>query len=80
MGRLSADSNCMDCGELVTTGGHVCPEPRAQQPFTCPVCCGATKVSRPPWVAGDTHYYTDSVMKLHECQACKGTGVVWGPR
>lgn len=49
-----------------------------QQPFKCPVCNGAGKVSRPPWVAGDVEIYSASnPMELFDCSACDGKGVIW---
>jgi len=47
-------------------------------PYKCPVCDGVGKVSRPPWVAGDVNCWTSSGTESYECQACKGTGVIWG--
>ena len=78
--------NCLDCGVHVeTTGG--CPacqnQPtgirRARTPHGCPVCNGAGKVQRPPWIAGDQISWTAPAFDLYDCQACSGTGIVWEP-
>ena len=48
-------------------------------PFTCPVCSGSGKVSRPPWVAGDAPSWTSAGGGPYPCNACVGTGIVWAP-
>ena len=47
------------------------------KPYTCPVCNGSGKVSRPPWIAGDVETWPTSSGKLYTCQACNGKGIVW---
>lgn len=69
-GRDHGDSTA--CPPVVFTPQRV--------PFTCPVCSGSCKVSRPPWFAGDIPTWPDNGSgTLYPCQACGGTGVVWGP-
>lgn len=79
---------CSICGSEMTTGG--CPKCSqaysytistvfSKHPFTCPVCSGAGKVSRPPHIAGDVSSWSDNQTGPYLCQACQGTGVVWGP-
>lgn len=46
-------------------------------PHTCPVCNGAGRVSRPPWVAGDVTEWSSSSAGPYPCQSCNGTGIVW---
>jgi hypothetical protein len=65
--------NCAVCIQEVTAG-----VPNRVQPYKCPVCDGSGKVSRPPWVAGDVNTWTSSGTEHYECQACKGTGIIWG--
>lgn len=48
----------------------------AQQPYKCPVCDGAGKVSRPPWVAGDQPTWSGDSFALYDCQACT-KGILW---
>jgi hypothetical protein len=46
-------------------------------PFVCPVCDGTTKVSCPPYLAGDMALSEGE--GIQDCPACKDTpGVVWG--
>ena len=78
---------CSICGmELGTVGS--CPNqydglhdpPKSKKPHKCPVCNGAGKVSRPPNVVGDAPTWsTSSCVISYECNACKGTGIVWEP-
>jgi hypothetical protein len=50
------------------------------QPFKCPCCNGTGKVSRPPWIPGDQECWLSTGSgELYDCQACAGTGVLWGP-
>lgn len=49
-----------------------------KRPYTCPVCNGQGKVSKPPWVAGDQQTWTDSGINSYTCPACHGTCVLWG--
>ncbi len=44
----------------------------------CPVCDGQGIVSKPPYIAGDVHEWTDS-QTSHECHACGGKGylILW---
>ena len=46
-------------------------------PHICPVCHGAKKVNRPPWIGGDQQTWSASSFTLYECQACDGSGIVW---
>ena len=43
--------------------------------LVCPVCNGAGKISRPPWVAGDVLTWTAGDPASHNCTACKGEGI-----
>lgn len=43
----------------------------------CPVCEGAGTTIKPPYVAGDQQEWTSSDLRLHPCQPCKGSGIVW---
>ena len=46
-------------------------------PHTCPVCHGATIVSRPDWIAGDVLSWVSNNTQTYPCKACSGTGIVW---
>jgi len=69
---------CWKCGGLMRTG-HSCEVYMSHRtPYKCPVCDGAGKVCRPPWLGGDIEVWEDtSTGTLYTCQACSGTGVVW---
>lgn len=60
---------CGDCQNIIDS-----VEPK---PYTCPVCNGQGNVSRPPWIPGDQDTWTSAGAPTYECQACKGTGIVW---
>jgi hypothetical protein len=47
-------------------------------PYMCPVCMGTGLVSRPPGIPGDVPTWGASSMDHYRCNACGGTGVVWG--
>ena len=53
------------------------PDP-VHRPWKCPVCDGAGKVSRPPYIAGDQQSWASSGIKTYPCTSCGGTGIVWG--
>ena len=55
-------------------------ETSRKRPWKCPVCDGQGHLNRPPWVAGDQLMWTDSDIALHQCHACSGSGIVWGPQ
>lgn len=46
-------------------------------PHKCPVCNGTGKVSTPPHIAGDVEVYGSSNGYTWQCNACKGSGIVW---
>lgn len=86
---VSGDGRCPQCGETMNTGG--CPrcsqhirfhvddgQAKRLEPFKCPCCDGTGKVSRPPWIAGDLQELASGSIGTYSCQACNGTGVVWG--
>jgi hypothetical protein len=51
-----------------------------QRPFACPVCNGGGTVSRPPFVAGDCPQWVQGGGPyVYPCEACNGSGIVWGP-
>lgn len=54
------------------------PLPKAETTlYCCPVCNGAGKVSRPPWLPGDVlHWSAGNNVEHYECQACKGKGYI----
>ena len=71
---------CMGCGcACESTGGcYTCMNrPPPTKPHKCPVCDGAGKISRPPWIAGDQNIWADTGTALYPCQACDGSGIVW---
>lgn len=70
--------HCKDCGQKHDTTTVHCGMRPVRYPYKCPVCDGSGKVSRPPWVAGDQQYWGDSNTAPYTCNACQGTGVVWG--
>lgn len=73
---------CNLCGRLHELGTSACsPSPSivVSGPYTCPVCTGQGRVTRPPHVAGDIPVWASSGTELYDCRACKGTGIVWRP-
>jgi hypothetical protein len=74
------------CSGCATTGGRmVCPTHRdrawvGKMPFACPPCSGTGKVSRPPYLAGDQLTWSGgtNTIDVYPCNACKGTGIIWG--
>lgn len=46
-------------------------------PYKCPVCNGQGKVQVPPGIAGDQSTYVAAEVRLYDCRACKGTGILW---
>jgi hypothetical protein len=48
-------------------------------PHRCPVCKGYGTVSKPPHIAGDQDFWTDSGGGPYTCPACRGFGVLWPP-
>lgn len=50
----------------------------SRRPHRCPVCEGTGLVSKPPHIAGDQQTWTDSQPRPYPCQACGGSGIVWG--
>ena len=42
----------------------------------CPRCGGQGTTNRPPWVAGDQPFWTDSNAGPHPCPTCAGNGVL----
>lgn len=45
----------------------------------CPVCQGTGLVSRPPYIAGDQTYWTDSGTGPYPCKPCGGQGLIQVP-
>jgi len=43
---------------------------------TCPVCVGQGTVSRPPYIAGDSHEWSSSSSGGFPCPVCHGAGVI----
>jgi hypothetical protein len=76
---MDCTGSCPNCGQHIgnSAGYCTCHGRVPEQPFTCPVCAGSGKVSRPPHVAGDVVAWTGSGSELYDCRACAGTGVLW---
>lgn len=84
MTKVDSLGNCTLCGRYVDSTSSVCeceylPKPQRKTPHKCPCCAGTGLVSFPPGVAGDQEWSTAGDMGPWECQACKGTCVVWEP-
>lgn len=60
-------------GEVISYKQHI----SSKIPHCCPVCNGAGKVQRPPYVAGDQCSWISSGGELYPCPPCKGTGIIW---
>lgn len=61
---------CLDCQTSPIRISNV-------QPHRCPCCSGSGLVSRPPWIAGDSNFWTGTSCGPWPCKACAGTGVLW---
>lgn len=88
MAEVDCMGNCRTCGRHISSTGCFCPICDAKifgvsssfklEPYTCPVCTGTGKVSRPPWVAGDQMLWGSNSTGPYECHSCQGSGIVWG--
>ena len=52
-------------------------EGMSEQPYKCPVCNGAGRITRPPGIGGDVETWTASGITLYCCPLCKGERIIW---
>lgn len=75
--RNGEDGPCGPVVDVSATERMADPTPANRSPHRCPVCDGAGTVSRPPHVAGDQWMWESSDVRVFECPACAGRGVLW---
>ena len=46
------------------------------KPELCPLCRGQGTVSKPPYIDGDVHEWTDGVCGGYTCKMCNGSGYI----